>query len=83
MRKCMEAKAQQTRLTFAEKQSELQKEKSFPWSKVESPWTTEKVATLEEEIQVLENHDTSQKSERNLSEFREPLSLSKGNNVNS
>ena len=35
------------------------------------------VATLEAEIQVLENYDSSQKSEHDLSGFREPLSISK------
>nr|XP_022331795.1 uncharacterized protein LOC111129629 [Crassostrea virginica] len=77
MRKRMEAKAQQIRLTFAEKQSELQKEKALLDAKLNLLEQQKEVATLEAEIQVLENYDSSQKSERNLSGFREPLSLSK------
>ena len=72
MRKRMEAKVQQTRLTIAEKQSELQKGKALLESKLNLLEQQREVATLEAEIQVFENYNSSQKSERNLSGFREP-----------
>ena len=68
----MEAKVQQTRLTIAEKQSELQKGKALLEAKLNLLEQQREVATLEAEIQVFENYNSSQKSERNLSGFREP-----------
>jgi hypothetical protein len=77
MKKRMQVKAQQTQLAFAEKQSELQKEKALLEAKLNLLEQRKKLTTLEAEIQVLEDNDSSCKSECNLSRFKEPIALSK------
>jgi hypothetical protein len=77
MKKRMQVKAQQTQFAFTEKQSELQKEKALLEAQLILLEQRKKLATLEAEIQVLEDHDSSCKSECNLSGFKEPIALSK------
>ncbi|XP_056020363.1 uncharacterized protein LOC125680242 [Ostrea edulis] len=73
----MQAKAQQTRLAFAEKQTELQKEKNLLEAKLDLLEQQKEVATLEAEIRVLEDNDSSRGLEYFPSRYTELMVSSK------
>ncbi|XP_056016958.1 uncharacterized protein LOC130053620 [Ostrea edulis] len=76
-KKRMQAKAQQTRLAFAEKQTELQKEKNLLEAKLDLLEQQKEVATLEAEIRVLEDNDSSRGLEYFPSRYTELMVSSK------